>query len=53
MSKTSNKIDISIIVAVYNIENYVAECLESLLCQRHVQLEVICVNDGIILFISY
>jgi glycosyltransferase EpsJ len=46
MSKTSNKIDISIIVAVYNIENYVAECLESLLCQRHVQLEVICVNDA-------
>lgn len=37
--------DISIIVTVYNIENYIGECLESILNQRGVDLECICVDD--------
>lgn len=37
---------ISIIVPIYNVEKYLANCLESLLAQTHTELEVILVNDG-------
>ena len=35
----------SIIVAVYNAEQYIAKCLESLLAQSRGDLEVLCVDD--------
>ena len=37
---------VSIIIPVYNIENYIANCLESGLSQSYKQLEIICVDDG-------
>lgn len=37
---------ISIIVPVYNTEEYLAECLNSLLNQTLNEIEIICVNDG-------
>lgn len=37
---------ISVIVPIYNVEKYLANCLESLLAQTHTELEVILVNDG-------
>ena len=37
---------ISVIVPIYNVEKYLANCLDSLLAQRHTELEVILVNDG-------
>lgn len=37
---------ISIIVPVYNVEAYLVECLESLLAQTGVELEIILVDDG-------
>ncbi len=37
---------ISIIVPIYNVEKYLANCLDSLLMQTHTELEVILVNDG-------
>ena len=37
---------ISVIVPIYNVEKYLANCLESLLAQTHTALEVILVNDG-------
>lgn len=37
---------ISIIVPVYNVEDYLVECLESLLAQTGVELEIILVDDG-------
>ena len=36
----------SIILPCYNVENYIAECLESLINQSYKNLEIICVNDG-------
>ena len=36
---------ISIIVPVYKVENYLAECLDSILNQTFRDFEVICVND--------
>lgn len=37
---------LSVIVPVYNVENYLAQCLESILKQPMMNFEVICVNDG-------
>ena len=38
--------DISVIVPIYQVEEYIEECLESLLRQGNVNLEVIMVDDG-------
>ena len=45
MTKQTN-IKISIILPVYNVEWYLEECLNSLLCQTLQEIEIICVNDG-------
>mgnify|MGYP000893135571 FL=1 len=37
---------ISIIVPVYNVEEYLEECLESIQNQTYTNFEVILVNDG-------
>lgn len=37
---------ISIIVPVYNVEKYVARCVDSLLRQTYSNLEIILINDG-------
>jgi Glycosyltransferases involved in cell wall biogenesis len=36
----------SIIIPVYNVEQYLRECLDSVLAQSFSDYEVICVNDG-------
>lgn len=37
---------ISVIVPVYNVEEYLKECLDSIQCQTYNNIEVILVNDG-------
>ncbi|SIP93553.1 Glycosyltransferase involved in cell wall bisynthesis [Chryseobacterium sp. RU37D] len=37
---------VSIIVPVYNVENYLAKCLDSLVNQTHQNIEILVVNDG-------
>lgn len=37
---------ISVIVPVYNVERYLARCLDSLVGQTLRQIEIICVDDG-------
>lgn len=37
---------VSVIIPVYNVEKYLAECLNSVLGQTLKEIEVICVNDG-------
>jgi len=41
-----NNIKISIILPVYNTENYLKRCLDSLTCQTLNDIEIIIVNDG-------
>lgn len=37
---------VSIIVPIYNVEQYLTECLDSLVNQTLRDIEIICVNDG-------
>ena len=37
---------ISIIVPIYNVENYIRQCVESVIAQTHQDLELILVDDG-------
>ncbi len=39
-------IGITVIVPVYNVELYLEECLDSVLCQTFRNYEIICVEDG-------
>lgn len=41
-----NNRKVSIIVPVYNVEEYLPECLESLVNQTLADIEIICVDDG-------
>lgn len=36
---------VSIIIPVYNVEEYLRECLESIINQTYTELEIICIND--------
>lgn len=38
--------EISIIIPVYNREEYLKKCLDSVVCQTLKDIEIICINDG-------
>lgn len=46
MREKVENIDISVIVPVYNVEEYLGECLQSLRDQTKKNIEIIMVNDG-------
>ena len=37
---------ISIIIPIYNVENYIEKCIESCICQSYNNIEIIAINDG-------
>lgn len=41
-----NAVKVSVIIPVYNVEQYLRECMESILNQTLAELELICVDDG-------
>ena len=41
----SDAIKISVIIPVYNVEEYLEACLDSVICQTFTDIEVICVDD--------
>ncbi len=41
-----NQALISVIIPVYNVEEYLRECVDSVLCQTYKNIEIILVNDG-------
>ncbi len=42
----NKQVQISIVIPVYNMEKYINECIDSVLNQKDVALEIICINDG-------
>ena len=41
-----NRVKVSVILPVYNCENYLRQCLDSLVAQTLHEIEIICINDG-------
>lgn len=41
-----NPVKVSVVVPVYNVEQYLRECLDSIINQTLKEIEIICVNDG-------
>ena len=39
-------VKISVIVPCYNVEDYLKECLDSIINQTFKDIEIICINDG-------
>lgn len=37
---------VSVVIPIYNVDLYLAQCLDSLISQTYANLEFICVNDG-------
>ena len=42
----ADNIKISVVVPIFNVEDYIGDCLDSILDQSLKEFEVICVNDG-------
>lgn len=45
-NRFNNNPKISVIIPVYNVEDYLEECLDSIINQTFKDLEIICINDG-------
>lgn len=37
---------VSIIVPIYNVEDYLKECIDSIIKQTYTNIEIILINDG-------
>ncbi|NGM17318.1 glycosyltransferase [Eggerthellaceae bacterium zg-893] len=46
MAENGSAPSVSLLVPVYNVERYLAECLDSVVAQTFGDFEVVCVNDG-------
>ncbi len=42
----SNKVKVSVLVPIYNVEEFLPGCLDSLVGQTLKEIEIICINDG-------
>lgn len=41
-----NRVKVSVLVPIYNVEEFLPECLDSLVRQALKEIEIICINDG-------
>ncbi len=46
MCSENNQLLISIIVPIFNVEKYIRQCVDSILCQTYKEIEIILVDDG-------
>ena len=45
-SNITFKPKVSVIIPIYNVQNYLSTCIESIINQSLKEIEIICVNDG-------
>ena len=41
-----DKVEVSVIVPIYNVSNFLSKCLQSIIEQSFKDIEIICINDG-------
>ena len=41
-----DKVEVSVIVPIYNVSNFLPKCLQSIIEQSFKDIEIICINDG-------
>lgn len=41
-----NTVKISIIIPIFNASQYLSDCLDSILKQKNINIELVCINDG-------
>ena len=41
-----NRIDVSIIIPIFNSEQFLSQCLNSLITQSIKRIEILCIDDG-------
>ncbi|MDR0311291.1 MAG: glycosyltransferase [Acidobacteriota bacterium] len=48
MTNTLDKIKpaVSVIIPIYNVEQYLRQCMDSVITQTLINIEIICINDG-------
>ena len=46
MTSKENYHKVSILLSIYKVEDYLEECLDSLLNQSYHNLEIVCVDNG-------
>ncbi|MDR1734763.1 MAG: glycosyltransferase, partial [Oscillospiraceae bacterium] len=37
---------VSVIIPIYNVEPYLAKCLDSVLAQDYANMQILCINDA-------
>ena len=42
----NGRVKVSVLVPIYNVEEFLPECLDSLVNQTLKEIEIICINDG-------
>ena len=42
----NNMVKVSVVLPVYNVEDYLRDCLDSIVNQTLKDIEIICINDG-------
>ncbi|MCX8583363.1 glycosyltransferase family 2 protein, partial [Gilliamella sp. B3372] len=43
---TKKEFLVSVLLAIYKVEDYLEECLDSILAQSYQNLEIVCVDNG-------
>ena len=45
-SSSNNKVKVSVVIPIYNSQQYLGECLNTVVNQTLYDIEIICINDG-------
>ena len=46
MRSSNSKVKVSVVIPIYNSQQYLGECLNTVVNQTLYDIEIICINDG-------